>query len=274
MNRRTPQLVARLLTCPDLSWRTRLSLIVAKAARGVGVKRDLEVRLCQCSVWLGRDTFAIDWNVFIEIFLDHAYGLIDYAGADVLDAGAHKGYFAAFALENGASSVTSLEPEPYNFRHLARAAAGNDAWRVRRQAVAGKAGTRSLRLGLAYSHSLVLETGSEDAIEVEAVTLAELLGASSGGRLIAKLDIEGAECEALSATPAEKLSGLDALVVETHADAPCGRDDVVTVAEATGLCLVTSPCRPTLLTFVRPPPSAGPGIHARQARPVAAAPLW
>lgn len=251
MNRQTPQVLTTLLRCPELRWRARLSLIAAKVGCALGATRDVEVRLRHRSIWLGRDTFAIDWNVFAEIFLGRAYGRIDYRGANVLDAGAHKGYFAAFALENGAKSVTSLEPEPYNFRFLARAAVNDESWLVRPQALAEETGTRMLRLGLAYSHSLVLATGGEDAIEVEVVTLADLLDTPPGDTSILKLDIEGAECEVLSATPPAKLAGLEAMVVETHEGAPCGSDDVVTMAESTGLRLIENPDRPTFLTFVR-----------------------
>ena len=140
MNRRTPLLLARMLSCPELGWRAGLTLVAAQAGRAVGIRRDVEVRLRRSRVWLGRDTFTTDWNVFVEIFAGRAYARVDYRGADVLDAGAHKGYFAAFALANGARTVTSLEPEPENFRLLARAAAGDEDWQVLRQAVAGAAG--------------------------------------------------------------------------------------------------------------------------------------
>jgi FkbM family methyltransferase len=252
VNRQTPRLLAGILRCPELGWRAGLALLAAKAARGIGVRRDVEVRLRRSRIWLGRDSFATDWNVFVEIFVGRAYAGIDYRGADVLDAGAHKGYFAVFALANGARTVTSLEPEPENFRLLARAAAGDQNWRARRQAVAGAVGTRSLRLGLAYSHSLVLEPGGGGAVDVEAVTLGDLLRETRGRPSIAKLDVEGAECEILSATPAESLAAVSALVVEAHLGAPCGPDDLARLAERAGLRRLAGPDRPGLLTFVRP----------------------
>ena len=46
----------------------------------------------------------------------------DYAGAVVLDLGAHKGYFGAYALARGARLVISFEPETANLELLERGA--------------------------------------------------------------------------------------------------------------------------------------------------------
>ena len=46
----------------------------------------------------------------------------DYRGAFVVDVGAHKGYYGAYALAHGARWVVSYEPETANFALLERAA--------------------------------------------------------------------------------------------------------------------------------------------------------
>ena len=52
----------------------------------------------------GGDDFPVDWKAFAEVFADRPYeGPFD--GASVLDVGAHKGYFGAFALAAGAAVV-------------------------------------------------------------------------------------------------------------------------------------------------------------------------
>ena len=53
------------------------------------------------------------WNV--EMFPAECRGRI------VLDVGAHKGYFGAWALSQGAALVVSCEPERSNFARLSRA---------------------------------------------------------------------------------------------------------------------------------------------------------
>jgi len=66
--------------------------------------------------------YPIDWETLKWVLVDEAYPT-DYAGAVVLDIGAHKGYFGAFALERGARTVISFEPESRNFELLERCAA-------------------------------------------------------------------------------------------------------------------------------------------------------
>jgi hypothetical protein len=77
---------------------------------------------------------------------------------------------------------------------------------------------------------------------VPVVGLAEILNAYcgqrlayGGQRLVVKLDIEGAECEALAGARSELLARVDELVVEAHIGAPCRPADIIVIAEAAGL---------------------------------------
>jgi FkbM family methyltransferase len=226
-----------VLKCPELTGAGKFSLLVAKARYHAGVLDSDAVVDCRVAkIRFGRESFPFDWYVFHEVFIERIYGRIQFYKASVLDLGAHKGYFAVFALSRGATSVVSFEPEAANFRRLAATAGVVRDWTVRREAVAGESGLRTLKLRDAWSHTLVLGGHDGDAVTVPALSLADVLGEYPGGRQVVKLDIEGAEYEALAGTPHELLARVDELVVEAHADGPFRPSTIVAIAEAAGLC--------------------------------------
>ena len=71
------------------------------------------------TLYFGRRSFPVDRIAYFGIFLEGWYRT-DYRDAVVLDIGAHKGYYGAFALLEGAREVHSFEPEPTNFGLLER----------------------------------------------------------------------------------------------------------------------------------------------------------
>src|SRR5262245_53803879 len=52
------------------------------------------------------------------VFSDNLYGLNNLDGAVVIDVGAHIGSFTSKAVESGARTVISVEPNPENFNAL------------------------------------------------------------------------------------------------------------------------------------------------------------
>ena len=52
-------------------------------------------------VYLSHDNYEIDWASLAFVAVDEAYAG-DYRGAVVVDIGAHKGYYGAYALGHGA----------------------------------------------------------------------------------------------------------------------------------------------------------------------------
>lgn len=160
-------------------------------------------------VYLARATLAIDRRQFDYIFEGRHYE-IDYEGAAILDIGAHKGYFAAYALSRGAAAITSFEPESQNFRFLSesarRARRRGLRWEARKEAIGAAAGEADLLVGVeSWSHSLVvsphpgLAEGRRERVQV--VALEPLLTAYRSRRLIVKLNVEGAECDIVLGTP-------------------------------------------------------------------------
>jgi FkbM family methyltransferase len=228
-----------VMKCPELAMSGKLSLLLAKARYHTGrLKRDAVVDCRVARIRFGRESFPFDWYVFDEIFIKRIYRGLRFECASVLDLGAHKGYFAVFALSHCATRVVSFEPEAANFRRLAAAAEGVAGWTVRQEGIAGEAGVRRLRIKEAWSHKLVLDGDDGDGVTVPAVALGDVLGTYAHERQLVKVDIEGAECEALARTPRDLLARIDELVVEAHADAPCRPAAIVAIAEAAGLSSV------------------------------------
>jgi FkbM family methyltransferase len=188
----------------------------------------------------GTGDFAIDWKAFVEVLAREPYAA-DYRDARVLDVGAHKGYFGAFALSEGARAVVSYEPASANFRLLDRAAARlPQRWSARQAALGGSRGTGILQLdSTSWAHSLVRVERPAGSEEVTIVTLEDALAAlpSEGARTVVKIDAEGSECEIL--THPSALEDVDVLLVEWHAEtASCSRDTLMQRIAAAGLELV------------------------------------
>jgi FkbM family methyltransferase len=225
-----------VLRCPELTSHGKLSLLWAKARyHARRLRHDAIVDCGVARIRFGAESFLYDWYVFEEIFMKRIYRRLRLESACVLDLGAHKGYFAAFALAHGASNVVSFEPEATNFRRLATAAEGVARWTARQEAIAGESGVRALQLNEAWSHSLVARDDGDDVVTVAAVSLGDVLQPHAGKRQVVKVDIEGAECEALARTSPDLLARVDELVVEAHAGAGCEPARIVAIAEGAGL---------------------------------------
>jgi FkbM family methyltransferase len=246
-----------LLRCQELSAGGKLSLLGAKAKyHARRLEHDTIVDCRVARIRFGRESFPFDWYVFEEIFIKRIYERLRFESASVLDLGAHKGYFAVFALSHGATKVVSFEPEAANFRRLAAAAEDVSGWTARQEGIAGESGTRSLKVKEAWSHALVAGEAGEDVVAVPVVALADVLDKHATERQVVKMDIEGAECEALVTTPRNLLARIDELVVEAHADAPCAPAGIVAIAEAAGLTAVDPDLR-----------HAAPMLHFEAAAP-------
>jgi FkbM family methyltransferase len=231
--------VHAVATCPELTPAGKRAMLLAKLRYHTGLlRRDQIVDCGVARIRLGRESFASDWRVFFEVFISRIYDRISFERASVIDLGGHKGYFAVFALSRGASRVVSYEPEEMNFRRLAAAAEAAPAWTVRREAIAGEAGARKLSIRESWSHSLLDADGDSGGskVTVRATSLGHVLATvHAGARNVVKLDIEGAECEALANAPLELLARVDELVVEPHPEAGCDRGAIVTLVTSAGL---------------------------------------
>jgi FkbM family methyltransferase len=193
------------------------------------------VRYGHGTVYLSDADFGIDWESLKFVVADHAYAS-EYGSTVVLDVGAHKGYYGAYALARGARTVVSFEPEGANCELLERAAATYRArgydWHVRRVAVGAEAGTAELHvMGASWGHALhppeefsQYEVGTAQVpVEAMADVLAGAASlATAGSRLVVKVNTEGEECAIVLGTPAEAWACVDEIFVEHHPWASCG----------------------------------------------------
>ncbi len=220
-------------------------------------------------VFLSEDDFAIDRRS-LAFVLEGSYAT-DYRDAVVLDVGAHKGYFGAWALAHGARTVISFEPERANLELLERAAASFRArgadWRVRPVAVGASEGEAELHvMSASWGHALQPpEAFAEHEVATQrvpvvavAATLAEARAlAGATGRLVVKANVEGEECRAVLETLPTAWEGVDELFVETHPWAPCGAEELAAHLSPAGLTRAESPARAVLRLRRAAPPGDG-----------------
>ena len=197
------------------------------------------------TVLLSDADYEIDWASFAFVAVDDAYSG-DYRDAFVLDLGAHKGYYGAYALERGAATVISYEPGVANYGYLAKAAATDlgDRWLTRRAAVGAEGGRAALHLmGASGPHALhppdgfaAYEVGVEH-VDVESlrVVLEQAASLAGGRRLVVKLNVEGEECPSILGTPPTAWAGVASVYVETHPWASCGATELTQHLAAAGL---------------------------------------
>jgi FkbM family methyltransferase len=212
----------RCIGVRELGLLDRLRLIRTRVGQG----RDALVKVGDFEVWVSAAEFDNDLSVLIEVLGDE-YAAVPFRGATVLDVGAHKGYFAVYALAHGAAHVTCYEPAPTNFAYLSRTCLD-----ARPAAVAATAGNVRLALDEGWTHSIVLERHPDaETIDVPAVTLSQAIAEHSPS--LVKLDIEGAEREVLAATAGQDWDGVHLLVVEVHPWA-CSPDEIAAVMRKRG----------------------------------------
>jgi FkbM family methyltransferase len=209
----------------------------------LGPPRRARLRVGPALLELGGDRhdFAVDWKTLVEVFGEESYATA-YAGARVLDVGAHEGYFGAYALARGASVVLSCEPAAANYAVLQRTAQPfGSRWLTRNLALGARRGPGTLLLDeTSWAHSLRQVDRPAGTQPVSIVTLGDALAElpRRGSPTIVKVDAEGSECEILS--HAEALVHVDVLFVEWHPKASdCTADELRRRAESGGLRLAT-----------------------------------
>jgi FkbM family methyltransferase len=202
--------------------RTKLMMQVPRLLAQQPRPTDLRLMLPGGPVYLGHDSFYIDAMVLDQVWNEHIFkaSCQDHV---VLDLGAHKGYFGAWALKHGASYVISCEPQSDNFQVLEQTRSENsrsDDWDVMRIALGATPGEVSLFVSPeSWAHSIYEEMVESVSVEsVEMVTLATVLERARekrpGHSVVMKINVEGSAGPILMAADAAVL----APVVEIHLD--------------------------------------------------------
>ena len=260
-----PSRFLRMLRDGRLPVGTRLDLARAELRRRLRPRASYPVRLGPSTVHLSDDDYDVDWKSLAFVLVDAPYAT-GYEGAVVLDLGAHKGYYGAYALAGGASAVTSFEPERANLELLGRTAGSHRAsgrtWHVRPTAVGARAGETDLHvMDASWGHAInpperfaEYEVGTQ-RIRVEALAdvLAEAGTAKpAGAPLVVKVNVEGEECDAVLGTPPSAWEVVDEVFVETHPWASCGAAELETHLSQAGLRRAAS-AHPLVLRMRRAP---------------------
>ncbi len=193
----------------------RLELLV-RAGRSARLDRPVDVRIGSRRVHIGRHSPYVDYVTLYGVVIDEIFAM-NFAGALVLDIGAHKGYFGAYALAMGASGVISYEPASENFACLDLAAAGEPRWTVHQQAVGAAEGVATLHISAAsWGHSLTADssTVATESIDVAALSSVLRVDAHPARRVIAKVNVEGAAGQMLMGTSPDELRVLDEVWID------------------------------------------------------------
>lgn len=211
---------------------------------GTADPRVRRVSLPSVDLYVTSDGSLADIGALYEIFVSEDYRS-DYRGAVVIDLGGHKGYYGGYALVNGASAVASFEPESSNFRLLQRAAnsleqSRSATWQVSKAAVGARDGEAILHVSSdSWTHSFIERPGQSIAGQTtKVVPMSRVLEEARSlgpGRIVVKMDVEGAECDILRETPLACWGEVDELFIEVHGFSSCSADDIVAHMAGAGL---------------------------------------
>jgi FkbM family methyltransferase len=134
--------------------------------------------------------------------------------AVVLDIGANEGEFARAMVRRFGCRVHAVEPNPYLCASLQELAIPGVT--VQGVALADTRGPRPFLI-MSNSESSCFSNASEGSVQVEAVTLEDLILQLPADSIdLIKMDIEGAELGVLEGVPVEALKRLRQLTVEFH----------------------------------------------------------
>lgn len=152
-------------------------------------------------------------DAWIKTEMHRDYRFLNMGVGDVaLDLGAHIGYFALYALDQGVSHVFCYEPDEANFGELTRNTADHPVTREN-AAIAAEDGWGTLYLsnsGDKAAHSTIDYRGRE-GVEVRTRSFADVLASAAPD--IVKVDIEGGEYDISFAHLPDKVRGI---TIEFH----------------------------------------------------------
>jgi FkbM family methyltransferase len=195
------------------------------------------IRLSHGRIFVDGESAIVDLHVFAQAFLDQIYDRLDLAGRVVIDIGAHKGYFAAYALLKGVKAVLCYEPEDSNYRALSlfsrSSTSPQQPVEVYHEAVGNDKETDLYVSVDSWSHTTVSrgDLAYTKKIKIASRSLASILAAVRErfprDEFVLKIDAEGAECQLLLQTPREFFSSVREIIFEFHEFAGCPLKEII-----------------------------------------------
>ena len=159
-----------------------------------------------------------DLDVFEEIFVQNEYAAEIGKPGGIVDAGAHIGLATVYlATRFPDATIVALEPEPLNYQLLCRnVAALDNVVTVEAGLWSQVARVKVVDPGHSSWGFRVVEVAADDPAGMPAIGVADAIDRLRGKTPVAlKIDIEGAEVEALSSS-AQWLCRVDAIIIELH----------------------------------------------------------
>jgi FkbM family methyltransferase len=223
----------------------RLDVLRVIWARRKKMRTFPSIRLAVGQVFMDGQNAEIDFQVLGQVLLDEVYSEIHPRDRVVVDLGAHKGYFAAYALMAGAKAVFSYEPEPTNFACLSRFAETARLQGKTIEVIQAAAGATNGELTLYKSHESWRHTTIDGQSEISGGKLqvpcnslssimADVRKTFPEENLLLKIDAEGAECSILLQAPEECFASIFEIVFEYHSFAGCALRDILKRIEVLG----------------------------------------
>lgn len=191
----------------------------------------------------------VDESVAAEIFRWREYRSAEKIMTNaktIIDAGAHIGLFALYALAlNPTAKIICLEPEPNNLLSLKQNLKNNkiSSVKVIGAALAGQSGPRSLAVTPDnHNHHLVSDTLSKSVIAVTAINLPDLLKRQKINQVdLLKMDIEGAEYEIIAQLRAADFAKIQNLILEYHENSDQKRQEIEAALRRAGFSVSIFP---------------------------------
>jgi FkbM family methyltransferase len=179
-----------------------------------------------------------DRMTFTDIYIYNPYKYMNYNNALLIDIGGHKGYYAIFALLNGAKKVMSYEFEENNlksFQNMIDKFSLSTQIEIVPKAMSNKEGSMNLNVyDTSWSHSIVdrIDKAPIKTLTIDTVSLGMATRDISNRyqRNIVKSNSEGAECIIFQDIP----SSIDEMLLAYHPFSELTEEEFILMVEKNG----------------------------------------
>lgn len=167
--------------------------------------------------------YSTFWEIFVkEEYLIKGKNIVD-KGDYVLDIGANFGFFALYALENGADKIYCVEPFPAAFENIDTLSKNLNIVPINK-AVSSKSEDLYMSINPDCSATNCLSDYNDifnnngEKILVNTININDLIDSIDSYIDLLKIDCEGSELDIFESIKPENLNKIGKLVIETHSD--------------------------------------------------------